>query len=178
MISRTPPGASHVCSLVALVLALGCGLSRASPRDVAGAFWDAIQDRNSDAAQALCTAPDISRVEGFIRARSVVSITLGEELKNAHTAVVETSVASAERAAPLVFNTHLSRIDDAWKVDLRSTLREMRRAALEISMQEIDDVLQQGMQIVGEALEQGAREAANALSEALEELQRELGELP
>ncbi len=167
-----------MCSLVALVLALGCGLSRASPRDVAGAFWDAIQDHNSEAAQALCAAPDISRVEVFVRARSVVGITLGESLKNARTAVVETSIVSTKGPAPLVFNTHLSRIDDAWKVDLRSTLREMRRAALEISMQEIDDVLQQGMQIMGEALEQGAREASNVRSEALEELQRELGGAP
>ena len=165
------------CSLL-LVLAAGCGLLRASPRDVAGAFWDAIQDRNSEAAQALCTAPDTRRVEAFIRARSVAGITLGEELKNARTAVVETSMASAKGPAPLVFNTHLSWIDGSWKVELRSTLREMRRSALEVSMQEVDDALQEGMQMMGEALEQGAREASDALREALKELERELGTAP
>ncbi len=162
----------------ALVLVLGCSGFRETPGEVARSFWDAIQAQDSAAARALCTTPDLRRLESFVRGRSVEDTALGQTLKNEESALVETSLVTSEGGAALAFNTHLSRIDRSWKIDLHSTMAEMRRAALETSLREIDLALQEGAQILGAALEQGAREASDALRHALEELEREFGGNP
>ncbi len=160
-----------------LALVLGCGVLGESPEEVSRQLWAALQLQDSEAAGALCTTPDVERLEAFVRDRPVEAVTLGQALTNESEALLETTIVHSQGKS-LSFNTHLRRVDGSWKVIPDATLKEMRRAAMEASMDELDDALREGLQIVGETLEKGAREAADALRQAMEQLHQQFGTGP
>jgi antirestriction protein len=156
-----------------LLSCIGCSGLLEKPERVAGDFWAAIQSENWEVAIELSTAPNARRIERLFGSRKIGAVSIGQVLTNESSALVETSIVDPD-GRPLSFNTHLTRYEDSWKVDLHETASELRRASFAAVLEDVGEALQEGGLALSEALEQGAQEASEALREAMEELEREL----
>jgi hypothetical protein len=160
--------------VVLICLAAACERFDDAPRDVAGRFWSALEVEDFDAARTLSTSPSVRAVRELAEAQPLEEIELGEILRNEATAIVDTSAILAPSGLELAFSTHLTRVDGAWRVDVRKTHRELTRAALATSFEGMQQSLRESSEAVLEEFERRALEASEALREALEELERSL----
>lgn len=150
-----------------------------TPREVASAFWSALASRDLAAAGALSDAAGADALLALRDELPLRDLGFGQILRNDSTALVETRGRSVSRDADLTFNTHLTRRDGSWRVDVRATHRELRRTALAVSFEEVQEAINESADLIVEEFEKRALEASEALREALEDLQRSLaGEPP
>jgi len=170
---------------LALVLGLGMGLWLAAcerfddaPRETARRFWDALLDGDLEAAGALATASDQRALRELAGELEIAEIDFGQTLRNESTALVETSVVIEPRDRTLVFHTYLSQLAGDWKVDARRSRRELTRAALAASVEEMKESLSGGAEALVEEFERRALGASEALREAVEEFERALRGAP
>ncbi len=160
-------------SLFAFAAPVACGI-RESPDRVADGFWRAIQAGDLETAQELSTAAGTDPLATLSGERAIQRVELGTALQNETDALVPTSLAHADSEHLVEFNTHLTRFEDEWRVDVRKTRRELNQAALAASIHEIEDSLRESGEALSDALSEGARDAADAIREALENLQQAL----
>jgi hypothetical protein len=74
----------------------------------------------------------------------------------------------------LTFHTHLTRIDQDWRVDVDATERELRRTALAASFEDVRESINESTALLVEEFEKRALEATESLREALEEFEESL----
>jgi hypothetical protein len=162
--------------VVATIVALACGGGGTPPDSVTTQFWQAIQDRDIEAAAELATASSPITLARMRDGRPIDEILIGETLTGQHTAVVRTSLATHvnDRISHTTFDTHLVRDGSRWLVDIDATQQSVTTALFATSMKEIGEVMGRGVQEFSDALGQGAEDVSRAIQEALEELNREL----
>jgi len=161
------------------VLALvwtGCGLSGESPADTARSFWLAIESDNFAVARELSNAASEGALESLLAESEIQAIETGEALRNDDEALVQTTLFGVPPRGDLSFQTHLTRYEQGWRVNLPATARELQRAHLGRSLEETQAALMESGRVLGDALERGAQQAAEALREAIEEFTAELEE--
>jgi hypothetical protein len=158
--------------------ALACERFDDAPRLAAERFWQALAAGDQAAARDLAT-PDAGSQLGELAAETPVrEAWFGETLRNESSALVETTVV-LEDDQEVSFHTVLASADGAWRVDARRTRRELTRAALATSVEQLRESVRGGAEALAEQVERGALEFSEALREALEELEGELrGEPP
>jgi hypothetical protein len=167
-----------VGALVALALLSfgGCERFDETPRDVAVAFWAALDDRDLDSALALSNAGSASELRELTDGLALANVDLGQILRNESAALVETRADFVRREMDLSFNTHLSRAGETWRVDVDATESELRRTALAASFEDIRESIGESTDLLVEEFEKQALQASEVLRQALEELEESLRE--
>lgn len=176
------PGAARRSAWAFCALALlctgGCERFDETPREVAAAFWAALETRDLDAALALSDAGSRSELRELTEGLSLANVDLGQILRNESAALVETRADFVRRDMDLAFNTHLTRAGATWRVDVNATEHELRRTALAASFEDVRESISESTDLLVEEFEKRALQASEALREALEELEESLREEP
>jgi len=137
-------------------------------------FWDAFQEENYEAAQALTVGASVATLRELSEAHALEQFTFENALRNDSTALVPTRAVLAPAGRDLEFHTHLTRVEAGWRVDLRASRRDLTRQALAGSFEGVQESLRASSQALVEEFEQRALEASETLREALEGLERAL----
>jgi len=158
--------------LLSLVFVFGCGLVAASPEDVAKDFWQAVAAGEIEEAEALATETRLRRLQRMADRLELGEVQVGKAVVTENTALVETTFEA--KSEPVIFDTHMVKTEDGWRVDPRRSRQAMNAAMVEASVADLRDAFRAGAGALGEAMEEGLEEASEAMREALEELdQRE-----
>ncbi len=165
--------------LAACVPLAGCPPLDAAPLDVTQRFWEALDAGRLAEARELSAAPSERGLRKLADRHAFGRVELGQVLRNESAALVEThAVLDDARETRIAFNTHLSRFDGDWRVELEETRREIVRSSLVASVEEVQDSLRDSAEILSDTLERGALEFSEALREALESLEDDLRGTP
>lgn len=168
------PSPCTACALAAILVLAACERFDDAPSRVARSYWDAVLAHDGAAASALALTPAESRDAELAPPRALASISLGRILRDEDTALVETSAVFADGDQPVSFHTHLARQGGQWRVDVAETRRDLTRAALGASLEQVRESLARSADSLSEALQRSALEASEALRRALDELDRDL----
>ena len=142
-----------------------------APRRISRSFWDAVLANDRSAASALALAPDAADVAP---PHALTAISLGRILRDEDAALVETTAVFADERPAVSFHTHLERQDGHWRVDVVETRRDLTRAALGASLEQVRDSLARSANALSETLQRSALEASEALRRALDGLEHDL----
>jgi hypothetical protein len=153
--------------------ALACERFDVAPRLAAERFWEALAAGDLAAARGLATADAGSQVGELAAEHPGREARFGETLRNESSALVETTVVLADDQQ-VSFHTVLASADGAWRVDVRRTRRELTRAALATSVEQLRESVRGGAEALSEQIERSALEFSEALREALEELEGDI----
>jgi hypothetical protein len=165
------------CLCLAVILSAGCAPDPNGPGPTATRFWEALRSEEFEAARALTDGASLSEVRDLAAAHPFERVEIGEALDNEAAAQVPTHMVRTTGAGPAFdFQTHLVRVDDGWRVDLRETRRDVTRELLASSFEGVREALRESGSAFVEEFEERALEASEALRETLEELENSLTE--
>jgi len=151
-----------------------CGEPQESPREVSIRFWDAFQEENYEAARALTVEGNVPALRELSETYALEQFAFEEALGNESEALVPTRAVLAPAGRDVDFYTHLRRVEAGWRIELRSSRRDLTRQALAGSFEGVQESLRRSSQALVEEFEQRALEASETLREALEGLERAL----
>lgn len=137
-------------------------------------FWDAFQEENYDAAQALTVGATSAALRDLADAHALEQFAFEDAFRNESKALVPTRAVLAPAGRDLEFYTYLTRVEAGWRIDLPASRRDLTRQALAGSFQGVQESLRESSKALVEEFEQRALEASETLREALEGLERAL----
>jgi hypothetical protein len=157
--------------------ALACERGGDAPRRAAEGVWQSVAAGDLDAARGVASSDSGSQLDELAEQHPVRDAWFGETLRNESTALVETTAVLAD-GQEVSFHTALAFEGGSWRVDVRRTRRELTRAALATSVEQLRESVRGGAEALAEQIERGALEFSEALREALAELEDELRQDP
>jgi len=161
--------------LAALLLApLACERFDPAPRELAEGFWEALSAGDFAAASALSDAAGPAPVRKLADELPLEGVELGDILRNESSAVVKTRGHLRSLDVDVDFNTHLTRVDGEWRVDLAETRGDLRSNALSASFGKVQQAFAESADLLVEEFEKRALEASEAFRGALEDLEDSL----
>lgn len=159
----------------AVTLLAACGERGETPEEVSVRFWDAFQEQNFEGARNLTVDATVADLRKLSEAYALEQFAFADSLSNESSAVVPTRAVLAPAGRDLDFYTHLQLVEETgWRVELRTSQRDLTRQALAGSFEGVQESLRQSSQALVEEFEQRALQASEALREALEGLERAL----
>lgn len=171
---------TRTSSLLAILSALAaCAPAGEAPDSVARRFWAAIGAGQLSQARALSTASDAAGLRELAERHPFARVELGRVLRNEDSALVETTaLLEGARQTEIAFNTHLTRFEDGWRVESDETRREVVRASLAATLEDVQTSLRASAELLSETIERGALEFSEALRQAIEDAERDLRGAP
>lgn len=166
---------------IGLFLLGGCMSSeQQQAREVADGFWQAILDKDMEAAKKLVTWESVDYLK-FLSGDKVVakSFETGElQITDgvAEIATVLNSGSSAEMQIPV--RTVLVRHEDGWLVDVQKTLGSMVSGAMGSIVDQLNSFMQDGLKGLDKSLSDSIDQLGKTLENGLQDLQKELSKPP
>lgn len=169
-IVRDRPVITAVGLLATGFLLQACGGGE-GPQSVAERFWEAAQDRDVAAVEALSIPSEDASFNFEDENTGIGSMSIGDAEVDGDRAEVEThlEMEGEEMDLDVEFKTIVAKHDGEWLVDLDRTGDEIMRAVLGASMQELGQALGEGMKEAMEGMAEGLAEGMEEMGKAFEE---------
>lgn len=157
-----------------LLLAIGFTLAACGgegPQDTAARFWEAAQNRDVAAVEALSIPSESSRFNFDDSDTEIDDLTIGELSVDGGRAEVETSLVllGDDMNLEVEFSTVLVRQDGEWLVDMDETTDEIMKTIMGASVREIGEALGEGMKDAMEGMAEGFAEGMENMAKAFED---------
>ncbi len=165
-----------------LLLSLAACQQPLMPDEVAGLFWQAVQQGDRRTLEELVAPGTMDAQEAGGELLSISAVKLGATVIEGEHARVATEVTlDSDRPVTVPLETHLRRIDGRWLVDYRATVRSLRTdspvAQALFTLRTLTERLQRGLEESTRELQRQAPELERRLEELGRELQSKVPEI-
>lgn len=173
--------ARQLCLLSLALLIISCG-QNLTPQEVAGKFWAAVEQGNSNAVKRHVTAADAATLKNLDDVLPITNSKLTRVVIEGDTAYIDTTV-TVDGDKPLEFplKTYLVVEDGRWKVDYQRTIGAVasagKLAAVIGMVHEFGAALQHGIDRSMQELEQTLPQIEQELSRIEDQIKQHVPEL-
>jgi len=159
-------------------LALGACNQNKSPADVSQQFWDAVQERDMEAAKMMATWDTVDYLK-YLNTDKLhpERYELGEQMVGDTRAEVETVLFTSKpgkSGVKLPGVTVLVMTDKGWRVNVKKSMTSVVKYTTNSVFDQLNGLMQEGIQGLDQSLSDTLNELGGALEQSAEELKREL----
>ena len=158
-----------IASLLLVVINTSCA-NDLSPQEVAGLFWDGIEQGDADKVKRYITAADVIQLNSLDKVLPITEAKLARTVIDADFATIDTRVTVAgDKPVEFPLKTYLVLENDVWKIDYDKTINAVatagKLAAVMDKVHDFSNALQDG-------IDRSVQELENTLPQIEEELSR------
>ncbi len=149
-----------------------------SPADVSKQFWDAVQERDMEAAKLVATWDTVDYLK-YLNTEKLhpERFELGEQMVGETRAEVETVLFTAKlgkSGVKLPGVTVLVMTDKGWRVNVKKSMTSVVKYSANSVFDQLNGLMQEGIQGLDQSFSEAINELGGALEQSAEELKREL----
>lgn len=149
-----------------------------SPADISKQFWNAVQERDMEAAKLVATWDTVDYLK-YLNTEKLhpERFELGEQMVGDTRAEVETVLYTSElgkSGVKLPGVTVLVMTDKGWRVNVKKSMTSVVKYSANNVFDQLNGLMQEGIQGLDQSFSEAINELGGALEQSAEELKREL----
>ena len=164
--------------LVASLFAITACNQSQSPKDISEQFWQAVQDRDMEAAKMMATWDTVGYLK-FLNTEKLhpERFELGEQMMGETSAEIETVLFTSKpgkSGIKLLGVTVLVKTDKGWRVNVKKSMTSVVKYSANSVFDQLNGLMQEGIKELDQSLSEAMNELGSTLEDSAEELKREL----